>query len=45
MRLDFIKNDGFELLSNQMKGYPVTDEIASSLFSLLFEEAVRFSDE
>ncbi|KAM3728768.1 Lysosomal-trafficking regulator [Dirofilaria immitis] len=45
MRFDFIKNDGFELLSNQMKGYPVTDEIASSLFSLLFEESIRFNDE
>ncbi|VDK72163.1 unnamed protein product [Litomosoides sigmodontis] len=45
MRCNFIKNDGFELLSNQMKGYPATDEIASSLFSLLFEEAIRFSDE
>ncbi|VDK63343.1 unnamed protein product [Onchocerca ochengi] len=45
MRFNFIRNDGFELLSNQMKGYPVTDEIASSLFSLLFEEAVRFNDE
>ncbi|VDO62555.1 unnamed protein product [Onchocerca flexuosa] len=45
MRFNFIKNAGFELLSNQMKGYPVTDEIASSLFSLLFEEAVRFNDE
>ncbi|CAG9531538.1 unnamed protein product [Cercopithifilaria johnstoni] len=45
MRFDFIRNDGFELLSSQMKGYPATDEIASSLFSLLFEEAVRFSDD
>lgn len=45
MRFDFIRNDGFELLSSQMKGYPATEEIASSLFSLLFEEAVRFSDE
>ncbi|EJW70771.1 hypothetical protein WUBG_18322 [Wuchereria bancrofti] len=45
MRSDFIKNDGFELLSSQMKGYPITDEVASSLFSLLFEEPIRFSDE
>uniref|UniRef100_A0A0R3RRK8 Putative neurobeachin homolog n=1 Tax=Elaeophora elaphi TaxID=1147741 RepID=A0A0R3RRK8_9BILA len=45
VRFDFIKNDGFELLSSQMKGYPATDEIASSLFSLLFEETVRFNDE
>ncbi|VDO41980.1 unnamed protein product [Brugia timori] len=45
MRSDFIKNDGFELLSSQMRGYPITDEIASSLFSLLFEEPIRFSDE
>ncbi|EJD76568.1 beige/BEACH domain-containing protein [Loa loa] len=45
VRLDFIRKNGFELLSSQMKGYPVTDEIASSLFSLLFEEAVRFNVE
>uniref|UniRef100_A0A915PKC0 Lysosomal-trafficking regulator n=1 Tax=Setaria digitata TaxID=48799 RepID=A0A915PKC0_9BILA len=44
IRFDFIKNDGFELLSNQLKGYPPTDEVASSLFSLLFEETVRFND-
>ncbi|MCP9257414.1 Lyst protein [Dirofilaria immitis] len=28
-----------------LKRYPVTDEIASSLFSLLFEESIRFNDE
>lgn len=43
VRIDFIKNGGFELLSNQMRGYPATDEMASSLFSLLFEEPVRLS--
>ncbi|VBB25785.1 unnamed protein product [Acanthocheilonema viteae] len=45
IRSNFIKNNGFELLASQMKDYPATDEIASSLFSLLFEEAIRFSDE
>ncbi|VDN36578.1 unnamed protein product [Gongylonema pulchrum] len=45
IRIDFIKNGGFELLSNQMRGYPATEEIASSLFSLLCEESVRFNDD
>ncbi|VDM11064.1 unnamed protein product [Wuchereria bancrofti] len=32
------------LLSSQRKGCPITDEIASSLFSLLFEQPILFSD-
>ncbi|VDN01686.1 unnamed protein product [Thelazia callipaeda] len=44
LRFDFLKNGGFELLSNQMRGYSVTDEVASALFSLLFEESVCLSD-
>uniref|UniRef100_A0A1I8ET14 Uncharacterized protein n=1 Tax=Wuchereria bancrofti TaxID=6293 RepID=A0A1I8ET14_WUCBA len=38
------KFDFKKLLSSQRKGCPITDEIASSLFSLLFEQPILFSD-